>query len=502
VSLLSVEGLTSALRRSGVGVHPLDWRMPPIETYPAVVAFAQTVAGKALLFAAFAALLRVHSILWLELTACAVAVSLAGRYRRHVAVAATAAMLVRAPYWFNYDAVDMTIWREGLTDSVSSGYLRVFTLLACAPIALAAIYLARRFRDHPLGRRPVLAQHVLCFALIGLAASNLLGGMTQVVLWSVTAVFAGYFWFLAYALIDQRRRQPAPLLYHLANFHPFFGLTTVVPMGKDAANWQKVEATSAEELAVTQLKALKLIAWAFCLKALLWVFRRVVYDRLGVVPLADAFEIFLDGGGAAAPAGLFSVIANFPEQLLLLALWGHVIIAVARLAGFRLLRNSCRPLSSRTVAEFWNRYFYYFKELLVHVYFYPTYVRCFKRHPRLRIAFATFMAAGVGNFFFHFILQSITIAEYGLVEALIRAQTYAFYCAVLVAGIVVSQLRAQRPDPNAGWLRGQFVPSAWVALFYGFLSFFDGPQRHVDLAQHFEFLLHVFGIGQWIQAIG
>jgi hypothetical protein len=57
VSLLSVEGLTSALRRSGVGVHPLDWRMPPIETYPAVVAFAQTVAGKALLFAAFAAVL-------------------------------------------------------------------------------------------------------------------------------------------------------------------------------------------------------------------------------------------------------------------------------------------------------------------------------------------------------------------------------------------------------------------------------------------------------------
>src|SRR3546814_161344 len=170
-------------------------------------------------------------------------------------------MLVRAPYWFNYDAVDITIWREGLTDSVSSSYLRVFTLLACVPIALGAIYLARRFRDHPLGRRPVLAQHILCFLLIGLAASNLLGGMTQVVLWSVTAVFAAYFWFLAYALIDQRRRQPAPLLYHLANFHPFFALTTVVPMGKDAANWQKVEAATAEELAVTQLKALKLIAW-------------------------------------------------------------------------------------------------------------------------------------------------------------------------------------------------------------------------------------------------
>jgi D-alanyl-lipoteichoic acid acyltransferase DltB (MBOAT superfamily) len=179
------------------------------------------------------------------------------------------------------------------------------------------------------------------------------------------------------------------------------------------------------------------------------------------------------------------------------------LIAIARLAGFRLLRNTCRPLSSRTIAEFWNRYYYYFKELLVDVYFYPTYVRWFKRHPRLRIAFATFMAAGVGNFFFHFVFQyHETIVLYGLSEALVRSQTYAFYCLLLVIGIVLSQLRARREDAGAGWLRGRAMPALGVSAFFCFLSFFDGPHRHEALRQHFRFLFHVFGIDRWIQGIG
>ena len=36
------------------------------------------------------------------------------------------------------------------------------------------------------------------------------------------------------------------------------------------------------------------------------------------------------------------------------------MIACVRMAGFRALRNTYRPLESRTVAEFWNRYAFYF----------------------------------------------------------------------------------------------------------------------------------------------
>lgn len=264
-------------------------------------------------------------------------------------------------------------------------------------------------------------------------------------------------------------------------------------MGKGAANWRSVEAGTEEELAVTQLKGLKLIAWALFLRVLLWAYQQLIYAKLGVVPLTIAFEQFVKAGISPGPMGTLSIVANFFEHLLTMAIWGHIIVAIARLAGFRLLRNTWRPLSSRTVAEFWNRYFYYFKEILVNVYFYPTYVRWFKGHPRLRVAFATFMAAGVGNWYFHFLLENYRVARDGLGEALLYMQTYAFYCLLLVGGIVISQLRGWRPDPKAGWVRGQFMPSLGVVLFYCLLSFFDGPQRHAPLKEHFAFLFQVLG---------
>ena len=89
--------------------------------------------------------------------------------------------------------------------------------------------------------------------------------------------------------------------------------------------------------------------------------------------MPNAFEAFLKGADISGPSGAFSIVANFPERLLEIAVWGHPVVATARLAGFRLLRNTYRPLSSRTIAEFWNRYYYYFKEALVKVYFFPTY---------------------------------------------------------------------------------------------------------------------------------
>ena len=41
--------------------------------------------------------------------------------------------------------------------------------------------------------------------------------------------------------------------------------------------------------------------------------------------------------------------------------------------GSRALRNAHAPLSSRTIAEYWNRYYYDFKELLADMFFYPNF---------------------------------------------------------------------------------------------------------------------------------
>ena len=75
--LAASERLAFVLRRAGLGANPLAWRLPPIETWPAAVAFVQTAAGRCVLFASFALLAKLvegglwqHGI-WLQLTASA-----------------------------------------------------------------------------------------------------------------------------------------------------------------------------------------------------------------------------------------------------------------------------------------------------------------------------------------------------------------------------------------------------------------------------------------------
>jgi len=491
---------------------PKRWRnvrlLPPIDTYPKVIAFAQRPLGKVVLIGAFGLLMKLVSpgmwieerYMWLFITLGAAAVSLSGRYRPLTLVFVTGALLGLVPHWYDFGVVHMSAKLEGMTASLQMDYLRLATLATCAMLTAAMLWLARTYRDRPLARHPLVLQHVAYVFLIGLASTQLLRGIPQVLLWSFIATFSAYFWYLAYALIDQRSRRPAPLIYQFGTFAPFFA-STPVPMGKGASSWLSVNASSPEELAVTQLKGLKLLCWALLIKLfLLYLFRNLIYSHFGVMPLGTLFTAFQKSGEVPLPASYLSILANFPERLLVIAVAGHVIIASARLAGFRLLRNTYRPLTARTVAEFWNRYVYYFKELLANVYFYPTYLRCFKKHPRLRMAFATFMAAGVGNFFFHF-MENSAFLRYGIVESLIRSQTYAFYCVLLAAGIVISQLRSSRRKPHHGWWRGSLRPMLGVAAFYCFLSIFDGTQKHVPLEQHFEFLYKVLGMDRWIRPI-
>jgi hypothetical protein len=484
-----------ALNRYGLGLHPRHWRIPPIDTYPRVVQFATTPQGRLTLLGIFALFMRfLGGNLWLWVTGAAAVVSFSsGKYRPVVALLCTGLILIRAPAWFEYRAVYLVSEQEKLLGTVPLGDLLVETLLACAPLAVGLVWLVRHFRNHPWVARPVLVQHIFFIALMLLVSSNLLQGLAKVYVWSAFTVFLAYFWFLAYALIEQRQKNPPSLMLQLATFHPFFGSTTS-PWGKGAAYWRSVDSETPEELAVTQLKAIKLIVWTLCLHVMLKVFRRVVYGELQIPPLLLSFDGYVRNGVGPGPMGAFSIVANYLERLLALAAWGNVLIATARLAGFRLLRNTFRPLSARSIAEFWNRYDYYFKELLVSVYFYPTYLRCFKRHPRLRIAFATFMAAGVGNLLFHFMQENYRIPRDGLLEAVVHMQTYAFYCALLVTGIVISQLRNRRPPADANWFHGQFLPSLKVATFFCLVSFFDGADTSVELGKHFGFLFNILGI--------
>ena len=122
---------------------------------------------------------------------------------------------------------------------------------------------------------------------------------------------------------------------------------------------------AAEELAVSQLKGIKLLYWAFILSLVLGVFKMAVYGppfyslelpvHLAIPSLNDALAHTRSGDPYQWYINCAVVLVNFIKSMLALSVWGHIIIATCRMAGFQALRNTRSPLRSKTIAEFWNR---------------------------------------------------------------------------------------------------------------------------------------------------
>ena len=168
---------------------------------------------------------------------------------------------------------------------------------------------------------------------------------------------------------------------------------------------------------------------------------------------------------------------------------------IHRMCGFNALRNTYKPLRSATIAEFWNRYYYYFKELLVEFFFYPAFMRYFKGKPRLRMFFATMAAAGFGNVLYHFFRDSSYIARLGLWEAFLAFKVYLVYGALLGVAIGLSQLRNRNRRTDRNSLRVRVLAPFSVLAFYCVLSVFDDPDRSLPAMEYFRFLIHLLPVG-------
>jgi hypothetical protein len=234
-----------------------------------------------------------------------------------------------------------------------------------------------------------------------------------------------------------------------------------------------------------------LLAWSAIIAFFYMEFKRFFHDFLSIPSLAQALDLSAKRMPLAWHLCWASLILSFFESLMAISILGHRIIACCRMAGFNALRNTYRPLSSATVAEFFNRYYFYFKELLVDFFFYPVFFKYFKRHRKLRLIVAVFAAACFGNAFFHFTRDWRLIQELGVWRALAGFQVYIFYSVALATAITVSQLRHRRPSP-AGFLRRRLVPISCVMFFFCLLEVFGSTERNHTLIEHFRFLGHLF----------
>lgn len=466
--------------------------IPQLDTYPSVVRFAQTASGKILLLALAAAGFYANRADWRLFSLALLATTFFPVYRRQIVFTCTMLYTVYGA-WIAYFGPLAAQSNNG-TLTVAEGF-RFRLLFTAGTFALAWLLfaLASKYRRSLFGKRPILFFLTGFFSVLVVASLWPMSSRLADIVFLALTVFSGYMWYIAYSLLAVQSQSADPFWQQASTYRPIWSINQT-PYGKGSAYWRRIEATDAEQLAITQLKGLKLLAWTVVLRFMYSPLEDVFYGTLAIPPLRELLGRTRVGVSFHWWQGWESLLVAFLLDLLAVSIAGHLFISTFRLAGFRALRAVYRPLESRTLAEFWNRYYYYFKELLAEFFFYPTYMRYFKRWGRFRMVAATFSAACLGNMIFHFTRDLLFIRHLGFWKAVTGMQVYAFYCVVLATAISISQLRHREEQPPRGWLRDQLWPLFCVSGFYCLLHIFDTQDRTIGIGVYFRFLGHILNV--------
>ena len=472
-------------------------RFLAIDARESFIALAQTARGQLLITLTGILAVAPHFGVWAAVLAVVAAMTAAAlpNLRGPILFAATWVTAFIGTALGENDTLDniLTVMQQERAVDLSPALLATGFLLLLIMAAGGILYWVRRVPQSVLARRPLVTLLTLEALLCGLAALDFMQGLPRVMLWTAIFVLTPYLWFLPYAIVDVRSHGGSTPLMQLAVLRPFWS-PTYLPFGKGAAFLRKHLAQTPGELAITQLKAVKLLFWAnvlFAMKdGLSWIFE----TQMQIPQVTQALDAFLGGQPYPLLAGWAALILSTAKFSLKVAGWAHLFIGVARLAGYRLPRGSWRPLESRTLMDYFNRFHYYFKELLVDFFFIPTFFKVFRSHPRLRMFFATFMAAGVGNAIWHFTRDIQLVATLGAAGALASYTSYAFYCIVLATGVGLSQVRASmgiRPSPTP---IGRLYSFFFVWSFVVCMHVFSDESRNHTLGERLSFLASLFGV--------
>lgn len=461
------------------------------------IAGAQTITGRLLIYAVAVVAIATYFPLWeaVLMVSSAMAAAYLPDFRNRILFTTTwVAVFLEMGLDENHILEDIRlILAQERVENIPAIALASGFLLLIMGSAGAMLAWVRRAPRSFLARRPLITLLLLEFLLCGLTTLPAMQGLPRVLLWSMVIVLTPYVWFLPFAVMDQRSRDPSDPLLQMAVLRPFWS-PTYLPFGKGAALLRKTLSRTPRDLAITQIKAIKLLAWANALILTKWVLGRVCEEYLNIPSMEDAMDAFLHGQPFPVALGWSSILLEVAKYSLKIAMWAGLFIGIARLAGYRLPRGSWRPLESRTLMDYFNRFHYYFKELLVDFFFMPTFFTLFRDQPRLRMFFATFMAAGVGNAIWHFLYDIRVVASLGLAGAIETYTSYAFYCVVLATGIGISQVRANMGIRPPSSPLGRVYSFLFVWSFVTCLHVFGDESRNHSLTERFRFLVSLFGV--------
>ena len=364
----------------------------------------------------------------------------------------------------------------------------------------------------PMRRRPQIFFHLLFWLLlVFLWFFSERGGFAVAVLALILLSFPYLIWRAGYMLLSGQRGKAVNSRFrdHLFYIWPIWDGTNTPP-GKGHDYLSRMMAQTPESYARSILAGFKLLLLVALWKLLLELIGALIYGdpKSSFSPLSHGYSFALPrlkqivAGQVEVPLlqMWLSLYLELIWETLSLAAKGHVWVGVIRVFGFNIFRNTYKPLLAQTIVEFWNRYYYYFKELMMECFFLPTYARHLHHWPRLRVIAAVFAAAFVGNMYYHVLQhkEPLILGEWNKLWSLLGARL--IYCALLAAGIAISMLRQQRqrsrvpalaavPAHRLITLRG--IAGVWT--FFAVINFWNviGP---LTIASRARLFFSLFGL--------
>ena len=406
------------------------------------------------------------------------------------------------------------LWKASME---SSKIFSVFVALLILLTLLYLLFLAAKHREKLPGvvsRHPQISLHAMFwsfFVLMWVAPSS--EGPWKTVLLLVGMTISFFIWRCGYLLLLIRRGKIDQTTFrdHLFYLLPAWN-GSHVPYGKGLDYLSQCEAHTAEAYARSVLAGVKLLILSLLWLAVLHMMNGMVYGDphswfLSLFPewsfKVPRLEKILAGvAPASQPTAWVSLYLDLVRITLKVAHKGHLWIGLLRLAGFNVFRNTYRPLLAESIVDFWNRFQYYFKELLTEFFFFPTYLRYFRSNPHLRMFVAVFMAVFVGNMYFHFLIKTDDLIAMDFANIWHLLSPRLVYCFFLTIGIYASLLHQQkkRGTPNrpgaspwVAWLL-KFQRIAVVWTFYSMIHIWNLSSKHIEFQGRSDFFLSLFGL--------
>ncbi|MGE4132583.1 MAG: hypothetical protein AB7F86_13150, partial [Bdellovibrionales bacterium] len=288
-------------------------------------------------------------------------------------------------------------------------------------LGLGLFYLFRRNRRVIFGGSAIIG---LCCtnAILYLAASSpWLETNVRAMIWLAIVYFnRRLFWALAYIFSHRKQLRERPFYWSLPVITSPFS-------GKSHAYLERFRAKDSRTLAICRLKAVKLTLWigfwAIVVRLASPLLKRSGWDFLPFPEFLITDEVtalyyaFLKGEAVSRLQAWWAVLLTFGLDMIILTIVHDTPVILFRLFGFCAPRGIYRPFESRSLADFFARRYYYYKELLFDLFVMPIFLKTgFIKDRKLRTFTAIFLGVGFGSTLTHLLIEIPFLQAMGLGE--------------------------------------------------------------------------------------